>query len=267
MKMSACHLVFRIACAMCFIGHGMFGFITKKIWCNYFAVFGIGEQQAYKLMPVVGAVDVVLGLLLLVYPLRFAAVWLVFWGLFTASLRPLAGEPFAELIERAGNFGAPVILLLLSAPRVKPGFGLGERLIPDTTIDQVSSQTILATLQIFGFLLLLGHGWLNLHLKAELLNQYAKLGIAQPESAALYIGVFECLAACWILVRPSRMVVLVILIWKVVSEIPYPAYAIFEWVERGGSYAVLLGLWMILKTPHQLVTTFFYFSWRESQTV
>ena len=41
----------RFAVAMCFIGHGAFGVITKPIWCNYFAVFGIGHDEAYRLMP------------------------------------------------------------------------------------------------------------------------------------------------------------------------------------------------------------------------
>ncbi|HEY9197628.1 MAG TPA: hypothetical protein VIM77_15235, partial [Mucilaginibacter sp.] len=58
----------RFAAAMCFIGHGAFGIITKQIWCNYFAVFGIGQSTAYTLMPYVGVIDIALGLLLLVYP-------------------------------------------------------------------------------------------------------------------------------------------------------------------------------------------------------
>ncbi len=256
MRASAYHVVFRIACAMCFIGHGMFGFITKKVWCNYFAVFGIGEQLAYKLMPVVGAADVALGLLFLFYPLRFAAVWLVFWGVFTASLRPLSGEPFAELIERAGNFGAPVILLLLSLSPEEKKISLMDRLVPITHVNEDRKETIQKFLQLFGFLLLLGHGWLNLLLKPGLLNQYAKLGIPHPESVAFYLGIVECIAACLILLKPSRTVVLIILAWKIVSEIPYPAFAFFEWVERGGSYAVLLGLWMILKNPYQFTSSF-----------
>ena len=37
------HYTLRIAAAMCFIGHGAFGIITKPIWCNYFALFGIDK--------------------------------------------------------------------------------------------------------------------------------------------------------------------------------------------------------------------------------
>lgn len=256
MRVSTYHTIFRVACAMCFIGHGMFGFITKKVWCNYFAVFGIGEQLAYKLMPVVGTMDVLLGLILLIYPLRFAALWLVFWGLFTASLRPLSGEPFAELIERAGNFGAPVILLLLSMPAKKGKWGLTERLVPQHELSEDRMITIQKALQVFGFLLLVGHGWLNLLHKPGLLNHYTRIGISDAETAALYLGIFECAAAFLILIKPIRSVVMVIFLWKVISEIPYPAYAFYEWVERGGSYAVLFGLWMILKSPYQFTSLF-----------
>src|ERR1700750_424765 len=90
------YMTLRIASAMCFIGHGAFGIITKPIWCNYFAVFGIDKVHAYQLMPILGAADIALGIILLMYPIRAAAVWLVIWGIVTASLRPLAHEPFAE---------------------------------------------------------------------------------------------------------------------------------------------------------------------------
>lgn len=44
------YYILRTAVAMCFIGHGAFGIITKQIWCNYFAVFGIGQEMAYHIM-------------------------------------------------------------------------------------------------------------------------------------------------------------------------------------------------------------------------
>src|SRR5271156_6498838 len=75
------HYTLRIAAAMCFIGHGAFGIITKPIWCNYFAVFGIGHGLAYRLMPFVGVMDILLGLSLLIYPIRAVAGWLVVWGI------------------------------------------------------------------------------------------------------------------------------------------------------------------------------------------
>jgi hypothetical protein len=79
----------RIAAALCFIGHGTFGIITKEIWCNYFGVFGIGHAMAYKLMPWVGSFDILCGLSLLIYPTWAVVGWLVIWGAITAFLRPM----------------------------------------------------------------------------------------------------------------------------------------------------------------------------------
>lgn len=238
--------LFRIASVMCYIGHGVFGFITKQIWCNYFAVFGIGESLAYQLMPWVGFVDVALGVLLLVYPLRIAAGWLVFWGIFTALLRPLAGEPFAEFIERAGNFGAPFILLLLSTPATgwRDWF---RKLEPVSTLDERRSNFIVWSARVFGFLLLAGHGWLNLLEKKGLIDQYISLGIANPEGMARTVGIAEVIGAFVVLAVPIRQVLMILFVWKMASELFYPAWPFFEWVERGGSYAMLLGLWFMVR--------------------
>ncbi len=136
---------------MCFIGHGAFGIITKPIWCNYFAVFGIGHDLAYRLMPLLGSFDIMMGILMLVYPMRIIPLWLIFWGTVTASLRPFSGEPFAELIERAGNFGAPLAILILSG-----GVGRSIRniFIPMNANADINSKTlneVLTCLTIIAF--------------------------------------------------------------------------------------------------------------------
>jgi nitric oxide reductase large subunit len=64
------HYALRLAVTMCFIGHGAFGIITKPIWCHYFAVFGIGHDTAYRLMPLLGSFDILMGIGMLIYPLR-----------------------------------------------------------------------------------------------------------------------------------------------------------------------------------------------------
>ena len=217
---------------MCFIGHGAFGLITKAVWCNYFGVFGIGHDMAYRLMPVVGSIDILLGLSLLVYPVRAAFAWLVLWGFFTASLRPLSGEPFAELIERTGNFGAPLAFLLMYSFG-----GWFSRVRPSTPVEH--PERLRWCLRVAAFLLLLGHGWLNLLGKKGLLDQYAALGWS---GVALWAGLFEICGAVAVLLRPARGLVVVLLLWKVGSELFYPHYEVFEWIERGGSYGVLLAL-------------------------
>ena len=235
---------FKISIAMCFIGHGAFGIITKQVWCNYFAVFGIGQEMAYKLMPFVGTFDIIMGSLILVYPMRIVPGWLVFWGIFTALLRPLSHEPFAEFIERAGNFGVPLAMLLLygGGKSLKDWFS---KIKPDIDTDEMTLKRVSLCLRITVFLLLAGHGWLNLIQKQGLLDQYSSLGILDTASAAQFVGVFEVIAAFAILIKPIRQLLIPILIWKMFSELFYPAYGYWEWIERGGSYAAILGLWII----------------------
>ena len=240
------YYILRIAVAMCFIGHGAFGVITKPIWCNYFAVFGIGHNLAYRLMPVLGTADIVMGLMMLVYPIRAIAMWLVFWGLITAALRPLSGEPFAELIERAGNFGAPLALLLLSGGQVKNLKHCFTKIEPKPYINNTTILYITNCLRITVFLLFIGHGWLNMAEKKGLLSEYASLGFSNPAGVAHIVGLLEELAACIVLLRPIRSLLLVFLVWKIISELFYPHWEIFEWIERGGSYGTLLALYLII---------------------
>jgi hypothetical protein len=240
------HYTLRFASAMCFIGHGAFGIITKPIWCNYFAVFGIGHDLAYRLMPLLGLSDILMGVLILVYPMRAIPALLVLWGFVTALLRPLSGEPFAEFIERAGNFGAPLVLLILSGGIGKNGRNLFAPMSPNAPLDAETLAGIQLGLRVVAFLLLAGHGWLNLIGKKGLLGQYTSLGFANPVQTATVVGIFEIVAAFMLLIRPLRPLVLLILIWKMSSELFYPHYELFEWVERGGSYGVLLALWFAL---------------------
>jgi hypothetical protein len=64
------HYTLRIAAAMCFIGRGAFGIITKSVWANYFALFGMGRDLSFRFMPFLGSIDILLGIATLVYPLR-----------------------------------------------------------------------------------------------------------------------------------------------------------------------------------------------------
>jgi uncharacterized membrane protein YphA (DoxX/SURF4 family) len=240
------HYALRIAVAMCFIGHGTFGIITKQIWCNYFAVFGIGTHTAYTLMPWVGVVDILMGVIMLAYPIRAIALWLVIWGAVTAFLRPASGEPFAEFIERAGNFGAPLALLILSGG-IKNFRQLFVRIDPNAEVDAKTIKNVFTCLKVVGFLLLMGHGWLNLIQKQGLLGQYASIGFTNPAKVARFVGVFEITAALVVLIKPIRSVLLIFIIWKITSELLYPHYEVFEWIERGGSYGTLIALWFATK--------------------
>jgi len=241
------YYVLRIAAAMCFIGHGAFGIITKPIWCNYFAVFGIGKTAAYALMPWVGSMDILMGLSLLFYPTRTVLSWLVIWGFFTAMLRPMSGEAFPELIERAGNYGVPLVLLILCGDG-KPF--AGKWFAGLKPVEQISAKTlakITICLRVVVLLLLAGHGWLNIIEKKGIMGQYISLGFSNPAFIAHAVGLFELVAAVAVLVKPIRDILIVFLVWKIATELFYPHWEVFEWIERGGSYGAILALWLALK--------------------
>lgn len=242
----------RIASAMCFIGHGAFGIITKEIWTNYFSVFGIAHDTAYAMMPYVGSLDVLMGLIILFYPIRVIAGWLVVWGLITAALRPLSGEPFPELIERAGNFGAPLALLLLTYAGNKDFKHWFKPIrIQHINNDEQKLKCVKICLRIVVFLLFVGHGWLNLIEKKGLLDQYRAFGASNPATVAHIIGSLEILGAVSVLIKPVRSVILILFVWKMFSELFYPHWEVFEFVERGGSYGTTLALFFLTGSSWQ----------------
>src|SRR5690242_19991657 len=99
--------LFRLACGCEFVGHGAFGLLVKPAWLPYLSFWHLDESRARFLMPVVGVVDITLGLLVLIQPRRGLLAWMSFWGLITAVMRPLTGESVWEALDRSANFLVP----------------------------------------------------------------------------------------------------------------------------------------------------------------
>lgn len=112
-KNSALEWVLRVAVAGEFLGHGVFGLQVKAGWVEYFTALGFSADTATTLLPWIGAMDVFLAIAVLVYPMRALVLWMTLWGVWTGLLRPLAGEPIWDFVERFANWGAPLALLLV----------------------------------------------------------------------------------------------------------------------------------------------------------
>ncbi len=67
--------IFRIAVASEFIGQCAFGIITKEIWIPYFNLFGIDRATGYSLMPFVGSIYIILGVVTIICPMRSILAW------------------------------------------------------------------------------------------------------------------------------------------------------------------------------------------------
>ena len=106
--------VLRISVAGEFIGHGVFAIQGKKDWVGWFSQFGVSDPgAATQLLLIIGVLDIAFAILVLIRPVRLVLLWMVFWGFWTALLRPIVGMPVWDFVERSANWGAPLALLLL----------------------------------------------------------------------------------------------------------------------------------------------------------
>jgi hypothetical protein len=237
--------ILRVGVAACFIGHGMLGVLQTAAWTSYFAVVGIGREDALHLMRLVGAFDIALALSVLIRPVRAIVLYLSIWCVWTALLRPIAGEPFWEAIERAGNYGAPLALFLL----MKRG-GLsswtGSRF--SESWDESQRLVVGWVLRISTAMLLVGHGALGLMVRKPVFaTQYSVLGLP-GSTVEPYVGGFECVLALIVLLKPDRRLLFGIVAWKLVTEAlaPMAGSPIWVFIEHGGSYAAPLALAFLL---------------------
>jgi hypothetical protein len=233
--------VLRIGVFMEFVGHGMLGFGHPPAWASYFGVVGIGRPTAFGLMSPVGIFDVAMAVSVLVFPIRGVVLYMAAWGLWTALLRPLAGESVWEAVERAGNFGAPFALFLLAAGG---GWRSWLAFTPRQRTGGLRPGEISWVLRLTTFLLLLGHGLLGLHVHKPLYGvQYASIGLGYPGLEPA-IGAFECTLALAVLVKPVRQLLIGVVVWKLATEAlnPVAGSPIWVFIEHGGSYAAPLAL-------------------------
>jgi hypothetical protein len=240
------HWILRVAVAACFIGHGAFGVITKAAWVPYFALFGIPEWWAWRLMPVVGIVDIAMGCLTLIRPVRAAVLYMTFWGFQTACLRVFAGQGVWELLERAGNYGVPLAFLWLLGPARSRADWFSTRPAPALTEERAAS--IGWILRITTALLLIGHGGFDFAMHKDWSGYVAAIGISPAtlgdHPLRPFAGLIEGALGLVVLVWPAPSVLWFVFVWKLATEAlrPLAGEPIWEFIERGRSYGAPLAL-------------------------
>jgi hypothetical protein len=106
----------RLIAGLMLIGHGGIGALLHKTsWTAHFGVLGIAPDtvRSLSLIAVVGWCEIVLGATILAKPFRGLLLVIFVWKVGTELLRPLAGEPIWQFVERAGAYAAPLALLVL----------------------------------------------------------------------------------------------------------------------------------------------------------
>jgi len=244
-------LLLRTGVAMCFIGHGAFGLITKQGWVPYFGVVGISETWAFRLMPWVGAMDIMIGFLAFIWPCRALFAWAATWAVWTALLRPFAGQGWPEFFERAGNYGVPLAILMVVGLRGSWFSRLPEQW-PGPSADV--HRRLVWALRLVTATLLAGHAACALVLqKAGLAHHYAVLGVADPAGVMMSVGWFELLLAVAVVAIRVPGLLIFVCAWKLASESLFltsgAGAPLFEVIERGGSYIAPLALAVLLWRP------------------
>ncbi len=245
------HWVLRVTAACCFIGHGAWGVITKEGWLPFFRSQGIPDDIAWKLMPIIGAFDIIMAILLLVKPRRIIIVWMIVWAIWTAILRPISGTPgMWEFWERAGNYLPPFMLLLMGgtfAMRWKDWFS--EYKEPKLSEDNIGVLHFICRLTIG--LLLIGHGGFGAFVEKDMLiTHFASIGIPADVAFIKAVGWFEIILGVLIFILPIVPILWFVFAWKVITEFLYVTEGgllnIFEFIERWGDYGTPIALILII---------------------
>ena len=110
-------------------------------WSGYTAVLGIAPATVagQPLRPFAGWAEVALGLAVLAWPVPPVLVVAFVWKVGTEVLRPLAGEPIWEFIERGGSYAAPLGLLTLRLSRAQSRFAVGRPSIVSFVVSVITA--------------------------------------------------------------------------------------------------------------------------------
>lgn len=246
--------ILRWSVALCYIGHGFWGAISKPEWVGLITPMGFSEKAAWFLLPYIGWADIALGLLVIAKP-RSVLLWKAFvWAAFTPFLRPLAGLSWFEVPERAGNFGLPLAFLVLAT-------GMGTMTIwwkgaelsqePEWKLSDDTIRRVRWILQASVGVLLIGHGGLvAIAQKPMYVKHFALFGIHATPGFLVAFGTFEMILGAVVAFRPAIPLVWFILFWKIATEILHPFAGhpvdVFETIERWGDYGGCVALLLVL---------------------
>lgn len=249
------HFLLRIGVLGCFVGHGLWGLLGKKAWLPFFDVFFLPPSVAEHLMPIVGIIDIAVGLLAFFMPMRAVLAWATFWTFFTAFLRPSAGMGMSEFFERAGNFGVPLAFLMMF-PRATT---LRDWFTPlSAPVDEERLPLVRWILTISIASLLMGHGGLAFFMKKTLLlDHFASIGVTLTPTQLQLFGLFEIALGLLVLARPQWTALMVfVFVYKLATESLHPVAGrwidVLETIERMGDYVAPLAVIVLLNARGKL---------------
>lgn len=95
-----------------YLGHGIVALGINPKWIPLLTCFGFTDAQAVILMPYIGILDIIVAIVVLLFPIRIIVLWAILWAFATALSRPISGQEFVEFVERSANWCLPLVLLI-----------------------------------------------------------------------------------------------------------------------------------------------------------
>ena len=110
--------ILKISTGLLLVGHGGFAAVqSKEMLIRQYASIGIFLTR--PALALIGWFEIILGLAVILRPLRSFLIFVFFWKIGTELLYPLSGAPFWEFVERSSSYGAPLALFFLLSPENK----------------------------------------------------------------------------------------------------------------------------------------------------
>ncbi len=106
--------ILRIGVFGTFLGHGIFAYTGKPQWLIYLTTVGIPSDSAPDVLFLIGLLDILVAFTVLFHPVKMVLIWAVIWTFSTALIRPIAGLPVWDFVERSANWAAPLALLIIT---------------------------------------------------------------------------------------------------------------------------------------------------------
>lgn len=106
-------LILQIGAGICFIGHGMLAISGKIQFVALLQTFGFHEEGALTILKAIGALDVIIGLLLIVRPTKVILIWAVLWTMLTIAAWGIHGDSMMDLFRRITYTTTPLAMLIL----------------------------------------------------------------------------------------------------------------------------------------------------------
>jgi hypothetical protein len=97
------------------LGHGALALGAKPMLVKHWQSIGLLATQvdAQSFTRMMGACEVALAFLVLLWPTRLVCLTIIVWKLFTETLFVVVGDPAWEVLERGGSYGTPLALFVV----------------------------------------------------------------------------------------------------------------------------------------------------------